>query len=277
VISLNHCQTAIAIKSGSKPFIPFAAINPAHSLISREAATAHRLLTAIATKVEELGDAIEGKIAVTPALILLGNNLIRYETPDEWTDIWDGPTNLTAFLRGFAQKYQQVSKWYQHILRDAEDSIGAQTLRNLLDAFKQSDQMTGLRLGDLFNPQVFFGAFRQISAREGKHSSDLPELWTDIDNNIGKCSVADLSLETYTGSVPSGCFGINLHKVLLNGVTLDGKQLQSVSRDSPDVFTLKNLSIAWVRKVCFIAAYFYLRLTVFLDRNQRSAGGPTIP
>ncbi len=85
----------------------------------------------------------------------LADSLLRQETPGGWQRRWDGPEDPVNYIRAICSKAKQVQKW---------NDLANQ------GALLQNE----LYLSDLFHPDTFLGALRQLASRE--HGVPMDEL-----------------------------------------------------------------------------------------------------
>lgn len=142
----------------------------------------------------------------------LADSLLRQETPDGWQRRWEGPEDPIRYIRAICSKCARVQKWAE-LCGSGSGSL----LQGELD------------LSDLFHPDTFLGALRQLASR--LHGVPMDEL--RLVNSWSR------------GGVPSKS-SIRAAGLLLEGASFDGARLSASAHDSPPLAPVPPCALAWV-------------------------------
>jgi dynein heavy chain 2 len=180
--------------------------DPLEDFLCAEAAMAGKLIEFVHKSLENISKVLSGSGLLTSTIeedavaLLLGN------VPDRWSDQWDGPSSPVAWLRALVRK--------------------AQSLKRLLERMATGQLFAeGISLGDLFHPETFLNAFRQLTARRLKTPMETLKLVTSFDSRV-------------PGS-------IQLRDLMLQGSEIGAGSLTNASADSPDLTPLPPLFVNW--------------------------------
>ena len=183
--------------------------DPMKAFIELEFYNGVTLLQSIHKALSGLSKVIRGSALLDEKVSKLADSLLRQETPGNWNKMWDGPEDPMDYLQVIVQKSNEVQKW---------KSMTDQLLHQELD------------LSDLFNPETFLGALRQLTARE--YGLPMDEL--RFANAWGR------------GTVPGASVPIKVGGLMIEGALFDGAKLSPNSHDSPTFTTVPNSTMAWV-------------------------------
>lgn len=134
--------------------------DPVEQFLQLEIQQSQQLFDKINTIMDQLKAVLFSNGLLTTEIIETGITFIKDQVPPKWTNLWEGPDNVSQWLKGFAKKLVGLSKW--------NDKRGT-LLHEQLD------------LSDVFHPEVFLNALRQRTARKLKIALNELELATDFD------------------------------------------------------------------------------------------------
>jgi len=104
---------------------------------------------------------------------------------------------------------------------------------------------SALDLGDLFHPDTFLNALRQLTARSIQVSMDELKF---------VCK--------WGGGTVSAKHCVKIGNLQIEGCLFDGMVLSECSRDSNSIVMLPPVSIGWVPKVPNLLYYFYIIIII---------------
>ena len=180
--------------------------DPLEDFICAEAAMAGRLIEFVHKSLESISKVLSGSGLLTSTIEEDAVALLLAKVPDRWSDQWDGPSSPVSWLRALVRKAQSLKRFLERM----------QTGQLFSD---------GISLGDLFHPETFLNAFRQLTARRLKSPMETLKLVTSFDSRL-------------PGS-------IQLRELMLQGSEIATGRLTSASGDSPDLTQLPPLFVAW--------------------------------
>ena len=121
--------------------------DPVRAFVELEFFNAVSLLQAMHKALSGLSKVIRGSALLDERVARLADSLLRQETPGDWQKRWDGPENPLDYINTVCSKAEEVQKWHS-----AANQQGGSVLQGELD------------LSDLFHPDTFLGALRQMTA-----------------------------------------------------------------------------------------------------------------
>lgn len=180
--------------------------DPLENFLCAEAAMAGKLIEFVHKSLDSISKVLSGSGLLTSTIeedavaLLLGN------VPERWSDQWDGPSSPVPWLRALVRK--------------------AQSLKRLLERMVTGQLFAeGISLGDLFHPETFLNAFRQLTARRLKTPMETLKLVTSFDSRLAGA--------------------IQLRDLMLQGSEIATGQLTSASAESADLAQLPPLFVTW--------------------------------
>ncbi|XP_033632471.1 cytoplasmic dynein 2 heavy chain 1-like isoform X2 [Asterias rubens] len=186
--------------------------NPVTSFIQLERYNAVMLVQFVHSTLAALSKVIRGTTLLTSEVQNMAALLLKQETPLDWQSRWEGPEDPIQYLRTLVARTMAIQGWVQK----AES-------RSLLNET--------LDLSELFHPDTFLNALRQLTARDIK---------TSMDSLKFVC--------TWGGSISGAKHQVKIGGLQLEGCTFDGSRLSENQRDSPSVCTIPTCTVAWVLK-----------------------------
>ena len=63
--------------------------------------------------IESLKSVLFSNGLLTAEIIEMGLIFIKDQVPIKWTNIWEGPDSLTAWLKAFCKKISALKKWME--------------------------------------------------------------------------------------------------------------------------------------------------------------------
>jgi len=181
--------------------------DPLESFVSREAISACQLLESVHASLEGISKVLAGTGLMTSAVEEDAKYLLSNEVPARWTYVWEGPSSPVPWLRTLVRRTGALKRWV--------DQSKNGTLFN-----------QPLNLGELFHPQTFLNAYRQMTARKLRRSMEDFKLICSLDASLpGSIQLAGMSLQ---------------------GAAFSRGKLVNAEASSPDLAVLPTISIAWV-------------------------------
>lgn len=121
--------------------------DPIESFIFTEANNCFTTLEKIEQSIENINGVLSGTGLLTSAIQNEALTLITGDVPVKWTKIWEGPSNPNSWMKGFCKRAFNLKAWVHAVQQG-----------NILG--------TQLNLADLFHPEIFLNAVRQLTARK---------------------------------------------------------------------------------------------------------------
>lgn len=121
--------------------------DPIESFIFTEANNCFVMLDKIDQSIENINGVLSGTGLLTSAIQNEALTLITGDVPVKWTKIWEGPSNPNSWMKGFCKRAFNLKAWVHSVAQG-----------NILG--------TQLNLADLFHPEIFLNAVRQLTARK---------------------------------------------------------------------------------------------------------------
>jgi dynein heavy chain 2 len=181
--------------------------DPLESFVSREAVSACQLLESVHSSLEGISKVLAGTGMMTSAVEQDARHLLINEVPATWAYVWEGPSSPVPWLRTLVRRTGALKQWVE--------------LARSGTLFNQP-----LNLGELFHPQTFLNAYRQLTARRLKRSMEDFKLTCSLDSSLqGSIQLTGLSLQ---------------------GACFTRGRLTNAEASSPDLTPLPNIAIAWV-------------------------------
>lgn len=181
--------------------------DPLESFVSREAISACQLLESVHSSLEGISKVLAGTGLMTSTVEEDAKHLLSNEVPARWTYVWEGPSSPISWLRTLVRRTGALKRWVEQAKNGT--------------LFGQP-----LNLGELFHPQTFLNAYRQMTARKLRRSMEDFKLICSLDASL-------------QGS-------IQLSGMSLQGACFTRGKLTSAEASSPDMAPLPTISIAWV-------------------------------
>ena len=186
--------------------------DPILLFVIREVSVANGLVRRVDTELNALRRVIYGSALLTPAIQNLARSILSDAIPFAWSDIWDGPTNVSAYLRALMSRKMVLSSWTKRAKRGT-----------LLDR--------PVRMSNLLNPGTFLNAVRQQTARVMKCPLDHLKL-------ISSFSEARVRSESKVVVTMSGLF--------LQGAILEDDNLADADVNDPELLEIPNCYVGFV-------------------------------
>ena len=185
--------------------------NPVKSFVQLEYYNGVQLLQTVHKSLSGLSKVIRGTALLDEKVSRLADALLRQETPAKWLKMWDGPEDPVEYIQTVVGKANEVQKW--------------------LGRVDSGSLLTGdLDLADLFHPDTFLGALRQLTAREFGMPMDelkLANSWNRSGLTGAKISISVVGM-------------------MLEGAAFDGNRLVASEHDSPTHSMAPGCVLAWV-------------------------------
>ena len=147
-------------------------VDPVKAFVQLEFYNAVTLLQKVHKSLVGLSKVIRGTALLDETVSKLADFLMRQQTPPLWQSLWEGPEDPMEYIKVIVSKVSCVEKW------NAKSG-------SLLQSNANGDP---LDLSDLFNPDTFFGAFRQATSRKysiSMESLKLVNSWSTGSSNKG--------------------------------------------------------------------------------------------
>jgi dynein heavy chain 2 len=181
--------------------------DPLESFVSREAVSACQLLESVHSSLEGIAKVLAGTGMMTSAVEEDARYLLSNEVPARWTYVWEGPNSPVPWLRTLVRRTGALKRWVEQAKNGTLTS-------------------QPLNLGELFHPQTFLNAYRQLTARRLSRSMEDFKLTCSLDASLqGSIQLAGLSLQ---------------------GAAFSRGKLTNAEASSPDLAPLPTISISWV-------------------------------
>jgi dynein heavy chain 2 len=188
-------------------------ITPVTSFVAMELALAMKLVQKVAATMQEIKDVVSGHALLSSKLQQLAQCLAEGSVPLSWDKDWEGPEQISAWLKGIVNRTVALHTW--------------------LDLSQKDTLLKGkLRLNELFRPQTFLNALRQETAQ--KSGIALDELILDCQWGEGHV-------------LPSAQLSIQIEGLNIQGVKFEHGKLVELSADSPSVNVAPVCNLAWVQ------------------------------
>jgi dynein heavy chain 2 len=181
--------------------------DPLETFVYGEASAAFKLLERVHESLENISKVIIGSGLLTSVIEEDAKALLKGEVPDRWTYMWEGPNSPVPWLRALIRRTSALKKWVE--------SARNSTLFN-----------EPLSLGELFHPETFLNALRQLTGRRLNVPMEQLKLASSFDSRM-------------PGSV-------QLKGLLLQGCEFDRGKLVDAGPESPEVTPIPSISIVWV-------------------------------
>uniref|UniRef100_A0A914LNP4 Cytoplasmic dynein 2 heavy chain 1 n=1 Tax=Meloidogyne incognita TaxID=6306 RepID=A0A914LNP4_MELIC len=216
--------------------------DPLAEILHLELVFALKLMQFIHTSLSALSRAIKGTQLPEKRIVEMAKELMHFQVPSAWDALWSGPPVPSQYLEILISK----AKSTQLMLSSA-----------------RSNQLLGSRvnLAHLLRPGTLLNAFRQYSARKLNVSMDeliLSTIWQNDQNNI---------------SQPNDIPTLTLSNLRVQGGIFDGKELKSVTANTPSFTEAPALKIFWRKEEIGEQTQFkdkqQLLLPVFSDLDRR--------
>ena len=181
--------------------------DPLESFVFMEANFAFKMLEKVHQSLEGISKVILGTGMLTSKIEQDAKALLQSQVPESWSEIWEGPSSPVSWLRALVRRTNALKKWVE--------ATRNKTL------FQQ-----GISPGELFHPQTFLNAYRQMTARELNIPIEQLKLVSSFQSKLG----------------------IQLKGILLQGCEFSGSSLTSPSPNSPELTQIPSVNVAWVRQ-----------------------------
>ena len=172
-----------------------------------EAKHAYKMLETVHQSLEGISKVISGTGLLTSSIEHDGKALLQSLVPDSWTEMWEGPSSPIPWLRALVRRTSALKKWVESVKNGS--------------IFGDS-----LALGELFHPETFLNALRQLSARKASVPMEQLKL-----------------ISSFDGKFPGS---IQLKGLLLQGCEFNKGGLVSPRPNSPELTPLPTVFVAWV-------------------------------
>jgi len=183
--------------------------HPVESFVYAEAYGCFQMLEKIDQLIESINKVLAGSGLLTSEIYSKALILISGDIPSEWSNYWEGPSNPNSWLKGFCKRAYALKGWVHNLQ-------GGDILK------------TQLNLADLFHPQIFLNAVRQLTARQTNTAIDSLKLTTVLDANKARAPT------------------IQVKGLLLQGCGFEGGRLADVSAGGPEFVALPTLYLSWI-------------------------------
>ncbi|TRY75069.1 hypothetical protein TCAL_08574 [Tigriopus californicus] len=185
--------------------------DPIQSFVELEYFNGVKLLQTVHKSLSGLSKVIRGTALLDEKVSKLADSLLKQVTPSNWQKLWDGPEDPMAYTKAIVEKANEIQKWKGL----AEQGS---LLNNELD------------MADLFHPDTFLGALRQLTAREyGIAMDELKFVNTWSRNGINNAKLP-----------------IQIGGVMIEGASFDGSKLVMSSHDAPTFSMVPPVTVGWV-------------------------------
>lgn len=183
--------------------------DPLESFVYLEAKYAFKMLEKVHFALEGINKVISGQGLLTSDIESDAKALLQNIVPDSWSGMWEGPSSPVPWLRALVRRTNALKKWVEGIRTG--------------NLFSDS-----IALGELFHPETFLNALRQLTSRKLSTPMEQLKLLTTFDSNIQN--------------------GIQLKGLLLQGCEFSRGALISPNPASPELTPLPVCGVAWVKK-----------------------------
>jgi len=184
--------------------------DPIESFIYTETNNCFVMLEKIDQSIENINGVLTGTGLLNSAIQSEALILISGDIPSKWLTIWEGPANPNSWMKGFCKRAFSLKAWV-HTLQQG----------NILGS--------PLNLADLFHPEIFLNAVRQLTARK---------VGVPIDNMKLACSFEANKLRSPVI--------FQLKDLLLQGCGFQQGKLVDPPQNGPEFITLPTLYLAWL-------------------------------
>jgi len=183
--------------------------DPIESFVYTEAYNCYQIIDIVDQTIEGVSKVIYGSGLLTSEIQNEALELLVGNIPSKWTTIWEGATNPSSWLKGFAKR--------------------AYNLRGWLDMVKNGSLLSSeLNLGDLYHPEIFLNAIRQKTSRKINCAIDSMKLRAAFDSSALRSPIV-----------------IKVKELLLQGCGFDGSKMIEPADDLPEFITLPLIYLAW--------------------------------
>ena len=186
--------------------------DPILLFVIREVSVANGLVRRVDTELNALRRVIYGSALLTPAIQNLARSILSDSIPFAWSDVWEGPASVSAYLRTLMSRKIVLATWLRRAKRGT-----------LLDK--------PVRMSNLLNPGTFLNAVRQQTARVMKCPLDHLKL-------ISSFSEARVRSESKVVVTMSGLF--------LQGAILEDDNLADADVNDPELVEVPNCYVGFV-------------------------------
>ncbi len=187
--------------------------DPIKAFAELEYFNAVALLQLVHASLSGLSKVIRGTAHLDETVAALADSLLRHETPGRWQKAWDGPEDPLEYVQTLCHKADRVQQWHDLARQDA-------LLRG------------DLTLSDLFHPDTFLGALRQLTSRQYGTAMDelrLVNAWSQ-------------------GGLSGAKLVVRVTGLMLEGATFDGQRLSASAHDAPTFSVAPTCTLAWIPK-----------------------------
>lgn len=185
--------------------------SPITAFVTLEYQNSLSLIHSIHNALSSVSRVLRGTQLLTSDIAKLAADLLSNETPMKWQSKWEGPEDVMAYLRAIVFRANSVTKeWVEKVKKD-------QILSSVLD------------LCELFRPDVFLNAFKQMTARKTGTSMDNLKL-----------------VASWKGQIQGASLHMKLGGLRVEGCVFDGKRLVENQRNSPSLSSVPDFLIAWL-------------------------------
>ena len=163
----------------------------------------------------EISKIIRGSALLSNYTQILGQSLLRDETPALWLKLWDGPEKVQSYLESLIQKATNIN--------EAKDRLSN-------NAFYTSP----LQLHSFLHPTTFLNALRQQTSRNLKKPMDSLRLVSSWNNSLASFPIK-----------------VSIDGILIQGSRFDGSNLTD-SESSDSIFSkVPHFHLAWIPEVYY--------------------------
>lgn len=185
--------------------------DPIQSFVELEYFNGVKLIQTVHKSLSGLSKVIRGTALLDEKVSKLADSLLKQTTPSNWQKLWDGPEDPMVYTKAIVEKANEIQKWKGL----AEQGS---LLNNELD------------MADLFHPDTFLGALRQLTAREyGIAMDELKFVNTWSRNGISNAKLP-----------------IQIGGVMIEGAAFDGSKLVMSSHDAPTFSMVPPVTVGWI-------------------------------
>jgi len=144
--------------------------DPIESFIYTESHNCFQMLDKIDHSIDNISGVLAGTGLLNSAVQSEALCLLTGDIPPKWLTIWEGPANPNSWMKGFCKRAFALKSW--------------------VHSLQQGNILTSqLNLADLFHPEIFLNAIRQLTSRKINSPIDNMKLACSFEPNKLKSPV----------------------------------------------------------------------------------------
>jgi len=183
--------------------------DPLESFVFMEAKYAFKMQEKVHLALDGINKVISGQGLLTSDMESDAKALLQNLVPDSWSDMWEGPSSPVPWLRALVRRTNALKKWVEGMRSG--------------NLFSDS-----IALGELFHPETFLNALRQLTSRKLGTPMEQLKLMTNFESQMQN--------------------GMQLKGLLMQGCEFSRGGLTAPSPSSSELMPLPVCNIAWVRR-----------------------------